>query len=523
MNQFIKKHEEKIVGVLSGWDRIRFLGTLRVLSDVRGMMSWLGEQHVLLKQFRGFAIDLTKRLQASVEATATAAGRTIQYLASSTLSKEALVQELLRREGLREGLVCVLSCVEPCYTFDVRRNKAEKWIDLVRSVRKCLHWYLYYLHPLWGLCHVRIQSWLPFTVHVCVNGRESLCQELKQAGIGHRQQDNCLVSVDDAAAAQRILDAQPWANWSGQLTELLARACPELCSLQMQGAPLVHYWSAQETEWATDIMFRSPAALANLYPALVRHGISMFSSADVMRFLGRQQLPQDGGVYAHFPGDVVSDLKRRSEGIRVKHRLNANSIKMYDKQGSVLRIETTINDARDMRVYRTSENDPSGPKKLQRLRKGVVDLPRRAEISQAANKRYLEALAAVETPTLLRDVLDRLAQPIKHDGRRSRGLQPLSGRDADLVAFLMRGEFTINGFRNRDLRHALFGPTDDPAQIPRQSASSGRLLRLFREHKLIYRVKGTHRYQLSAEGRRQLPVLLAVRQASTRQLQQTTD
>jgi hypothetical protein len=83
--------------------------------------------------------------------------------------------------------------------------------------------------------------------------------------------------------------------------------------------------------------------------------------------------------------------------MRVKHRLNANSIKMYDKQGSVLRIETTINDARDLRVYRASETDPHGPKTLRILRKGVVDLPRRADISQAANERYLESLAAVET------------------------------------------------------------------------------------------------------------------------------
>jgi hypothetical protein len=191
VQKFIAQHAAQICGVRSGWDRVRFRGTLRVLSCVPGLFAWMLEQNKLLKGFDKFSEELTNGLKKSVEQVASAAGRKIEYLASSALSKEALVQELLRREKIEHGVVCVLSCTEPCQSFDIRKDPVKKHSDLVSRLRKCLHWYWYFIHPIWGLCHVRIQSWLPFTVHVCVNGREWLCQELKRAGIGFRRRDNC--------------------------------------------------------------------------------------------------------------------------------------------------------------------------------------------------------------------------------------------------------------------------------------------------------------------------------------------
>jgi hypothetical protein len=301
-----------------------------------------------------------------------------------------------------------------------------------------------------GLCHVRIGSWLPFTVHVSINGREWLCQKLQQDGIPFTRSDNCLTKVANLAAAQKILDGQPWAHWRGILNGLVKRSCPALLKLPLADRHHEFYWSADETEWATDVMFRSPEALAKRYPNLIQHAMMTFSSREVMRFLGRTRMPTGGGVDVRFNGQVVSDLRQRPEGLRIKHRMNQNSIKMYDKQGSVLRIETTINDAHELSVYRASESDPHGPKKWQRLRKGVVDLPRRAQISRAANRRYLDALFEADAPTLLGKVADTVSRPVLREGRRYRGLHPLSGPDAPLAQILLRGEFTLKGFRNRD-------------------------------------------------------------------------
>lgn len=519
MKEFIQKHESEIVGVLSGFDRIRFRGTLRTLAVTGGLMAWLGNRHVLLKHFKEFTMGLTASLKASVERMAAAGGRAVTYLASAALSKEDLVAELIRREGLTEGLVCVLSCVESCRSFDLHRNAETKHLDLLAAPRKCLHWYFYFLDPVLGLCHVRIQSWLPFTVQICANGREWLCRQLQAAGIGFRRRDNCLVDVADLPAAQAFLDGQPWADWQGILNGLLRRSCPALLELPTRDGFLNRYWSADETEWATDVMFQTPEALAKLYPSLIRHAISTFSSRDVMRFLGRTRMPSAGGVDIRFQGEVVTDLKYRPEGVRIKHRVNRNSLKMYDKQGSVLRVETTINDAHDMVAYRASEAEPSGEKKWRRLRKGVVDLPRRTEISQAANNRYLTALAAVDAATPLGQVADAVALHVVRGGRRVRGLHLVSGEDAQLAEAVLHGEFALNGFRNRDIRNLLYSAPDDPAQRRRQSAKVTRLLRLFREHGLILKVQGTQRYQLTAEGRRVLPAFVVARNASTEKLQ----
>jgi hypothetical protein len=520
MKEFIQKHQEDTRGVLNGFDRVRFRGTLRSVAVTNMLLRWLNHRHVLLKDFAKFAQGLTAQLKKSVEAVAAAAEKKILYLASSKLSKEDLIRELLRREGLTRGVVAVLSCVESCQTFQIRRNPETKHIDLTSVPSKCLHWYVYFMDAMLGLCHVRIQSWLPFTVHVCVNGREWLCCDLEKAGIGFVRRDNCLVDVDDVAAAQTLLDAQPWARWGDILQGLLERACPAVCQLPAWGGHLERYWSADETEWATDVMFGSPQLLAKLYPLLIHYGICTFSSRDVMRFLGRTRIPRGNGVDVRFNGEVVSDLEYRPEGVRIKHRMNRNSIKMYDKQGSVLRVETTINDARDLGVYRASEAAPDGPKKWQRMRKGVADLPQRAAASQASNNRYLTALAAVDSATPLGQVADQVRLPVVRDGRRARGLHLVSGIDAQVAQAVLHGEFTINGFRNRDLRALLYPASDDPAEQRRQSGKVTRLLRLFVEHGLIRKVKGTHRYHVTAEGRRVLPAFVVARNASTEKLQQ---
>jgi hypothetical protein len=280
---------------------------------------------------------------------------------------------------------------------------------------------------------------------------------------------------------------------------------------------LSYYWSVSESEYATDVMFRTPAALARLYPALIRQGIQHFGSADVLRFLGHKT-QANGRVHGNHQGEVLSTLKHRPEGLRLKHQANGNSIKLYDKQGSVLRVETTLNRPHQFRVYRASERDPEGKKRWQVLRKGVGDLHRRAQICEAANGRYLEALASVRAGQSAGAVAQRVCHPIFRDGRRYRGLNPWAEPDATLLAVLQRGEWTVNGFRNRDVRAALYpGPADATEQRRRCGRVTRALARL-RAHGLIRKVSGTHRYHVTASGRAIITALLAARQADVEKL-----
>lgn len=516
MLRFVQRHAEKVTGVLHGFDRLRFRGTLRNLMFIEGMREFLWRSKVLLKNFGSYVGEVTDKIKAAVEQTAQQAQRPLRYLTSSSIDKEAVARRIASEDHVREGLICVLSCVENCQSFEVGPNRAIKQLELRFVPRKCLHYYFYLQHPRLGFLHVRFQSWFPFDLRVCMNGREWLCRQLDRAGIGYARRENCLIHVADVARAQGLLEAQLRTDWTAQLNDFAALVHP-LRTHIFQAWPVDYYWSLDESEWASDVMFRSPRVLAELYPRLVRHAVSNFGSRDVMRFLGRK-VPATG-INVQFQGEVISDMKQRPEGIRVKHRVAGNSIKMYDKQGSVLRVETTINAPRDFKVYRAKEGDPEEAKSWLPLRKGVADVHRRAQVSQAANERYLDSLATVEETTPLAELTAPLCKRTRFQGRSVRALNPLAAADAQLLETVNRGEFAINGFRNRDLQACCYASAaQSPAERRRRSARTSRQLRMLRAHGLIKKVAKSHRYQLTDFGRLAITALLAARQADTTKL-----
>src|SRR5687768_12846800 len=403
MHRFLQQHAADVTGVLSGFDRLRFRGTLRLLANARGLMSLMGHLGVRCKDFKPFALGVSARIRAAVEQVAAAAGRPLIYLKGWTPEKEQLARALARRDGIETGFIGVWGAVEGCRSFDLRSDKARGLLLVEPAPRKCQHYYLYYLHPRFGLLHVRLQSWLPLNVWVCLNGREWLARGLTTAAIPFTRAANCIRAVDDLAAAQAALDAQVTHPWQQELAALVGAITPPHSALGVR-FPLHYYWSLEESEWATDVLFRSPSALGRLYPRLVRHGMTALACTEVMRYLGKHVNP-DGSAHARFTGEVLTDLRpatpripspkpppRGTECVRLKHRVNRNWVKLYDKAPDVLRAETVINDARDLKIRRRREGEGlDAPKRWAPLRKGVVDVPRRAEVSQQANGRYLDA------------------------------------------------------------------------------------------------------------------------------------
>jgi hypothetical protein len=493
MERFLKRHGDRVIGILSGFDRVLFRGTLRSISYVQGMEIFLSSQHVLLKDFGRFAERVSARLKAHAEALAHRHGRPFEYLAASSQSKEDRARQILTRDGVTEGLICVLSCVEPCQAFAIRKDRARKHLVLTSQERKCLHLYFYYVDREFGLIHVRLQTWLPMTIQVCINGREWLARRLSRASIGYEQWENSFTRIDDLPRAQQLLDQLTTRDWALLLTRWARRVNPWISA--PDAWPLHgYYWSIRQGEYATDVMFRDAASLAAVYPALIRQAIDHFGSDEVLRFLGRRTGPRSNG-------EVTTHLQRRVEGVRIKHWVEENSIKMYDKHGCVLRIETTINTPRRFKVRRQTTRRGHRGRHWVPLRKGVADLPRRVEISRAANARYLDALAVVGEPTPSHRLLDPVSAPILRDGRRYRPLHPISPHEATLFRVILRGEFHLHSFRNRDLRaHLDPCPAPDSVSHRRASTRITRRLALLRAHRLIYKVPGTQAYRITKKG-----------------------
>jgi hypothetical protein len=514
MNAFVQQHLGRVTGLISGWDRLRFRGTLRMLANVAGLGNFLSYTGHLFKDFGQYVQELSRKVRSASLAAAETAGRPVVHLDSPSVCKEDMAREIQRRDGIEQGLICVLTCVEGCWSYDIQSDRKRGLLELVHRFRKCQHLYHYLVHPTFGFMHVRLQTWLPLNLHACVNGREWLSRQMAQAGVGHRRAGNCFTAVDDLARAQALADEQVRFDWAAALGELAGRINPALPSV-VGGYRVGYYWSLDQSEWATDVMFKSKAELEALYPGLIRHGMESFGSRQVMRFLGRSV---GAGVTPRFSGEVVSDLCERPEkyeGVRIKHAVNRNSVKMYNKAGNVLRVETTLNDMRDLQAVRVE----NGRKVWKKMRKGVADMPRRAELSEKANQRYLEALAAAGTPVPLKSLTDKLSRGVSWNGKRVRGLNLLGEADAALLEAAGRGEFLISGLRNRDLQALLYDkPTDDPAERRRRCGQVTRKLRMLRAHGLLHKLPHTHRYVVSEKGRKLIAALHAAREADIEKL-----
>lgn len=507
MERFIERHQGQIVGVLSGFDRLLFRGSLRSISYVKGMDAFLASQDVLYKDFGRFARRLSTRLCQHAEKIAHERGRPMQYVAAPSASKEEIALKIAKRDDVREGLICVLTCVEPCQSFDIRGDRASGHLQLIQTQRKCTHVYFYFIDPEFGFMHVRLQTWLPFSIQVCINGREYLARQLDRAGIGYERRDNCFARIDDLPRAQRMLARLEKRSWSRVLSALGRRVNPLITGksgLDLHG----YYWSTRQSEYATDVMFRDAASLQALYPRLADHAIQQFSCRDIMRFLERR-------TNNRFSGSASGTLVPRGDGLRVRHWVEENSIKMYDKQGSVLRVETTMNNPRRFKIRRLGVRKGCRRMSWLPLRKGVADIARQAEICRSANARYLDALAVVTAPMISHQVLDPVSQPVVCKSRRHRALRPVSREEAAIFRVMLRGEFAIQGFRNRDLRTALLA-VDEQDRAARRKASGQitRLLITLRAHGLIYKVSHTRYYRITKRGQQVMTTALKLRDAN---------
>ena len=177
---------------------------------------------------------------------------------------------------------------------------------------------------------------------------------------------------------------------------------------------------------------------------------------------------------------------------------------------------------REFKVYRAKEGEPGQEKRWRKLRKGVCDMYRRGQVCRAANHRYLEALASVTGSNSLLQEAAEVCRPVTRNGKRYRGLNALAQKDHALLLALSRGEFALTSIRNADLRALLYPSVKtaktSKAETRRTSAAITRQFALMRAHGLLRKLSSTHRYQLTAKGRRIITALIAACNADVEQL-----
>jgi hypothetical protein len=492
-NPFVAKFAASIIAVLSCFDRVIFKGHLPFGAEAhlnRFVDHTLGMRR---KDFLAFLQQQSDQLVTHGQHFANQHGAPYHYLRGAH-RKEALVRQILTERRLHEGLVCVLCCPETCRTVKLLYGKQRPRLVFTYRPQRVL--YFYFLDADFGLLYLRLQTWFPFTFQAYVNGHDWLARQLSRQGVGFVQQDNAFTQLEDPQQAQRLADRFERLPWVRLLNRWARLVNPLLRQPWLRGQG--YYWVLDQAEYSTDLLFTSPQALAELYPRLLDHAALHFSAQDLLTFLGRRLHPR-------FDGEVLTDCKKdRRPGARIKHRVKNNWLKMYDKFGQVLRIETVINNPREFKVRRRRLRHGRHHLGWCPMNKGVSNFYRYRQVAAAANHRYLAALAVVADPSPAYRQAERLAQPKVARGRSYAGFNPARRHDVRLFAAVLRGDHLLHGFRNADIRRLLHGEATHPDVRRQQGAAVGRLLKRLHVRGLLAKIPRTRRWRLTEVGQRLL-------------------
>jgi hypothetical protein len=497
--KIIDKFKEKIKGVLSGFDRMIIKGHILQLFSDSGKKYFMSQENVLLKDFGTYAEQTTKSLKAHVEKIAEDSQRPLIYLNSSKLSKEGTALEILKNDPINEGLVCILSSLELCDSLEIKKNLETQKLELKNGKRKCLHYYFYFLDKEFGFMHVKLQTWFPFGMQIYINGREYIAKQLDKAGIAYSRYDNSFTHIDDITIAQKISDDLGSRKLDNMLNHFALQINPIIGRIkEVLGCD--YYWCMDQCEYATDVMFNSRSDLESVYTDFIEHAIVNFKYDDVMTFMGRK-------MHHAFSGEIVSDIKKRPFGVRIKHRMKKNSIKMYDKC-SVLRVETTINSPREFKIYKRNEADEKTGKWIP-MGKSIANLYRYAEVSKSANERYLDAIALADMKGDCIDEIEKICKKVEKGNRSYSAFNPLSDETEKVFCAVLNGGNHINGFTNAVIRKLIF-PTasDDDIKIRNKTT---RILAKLKSHGLISKIPRSFRYKITAKGIRIITATLSIK------------
>ncbi len=387
MCKILEQYSDKIKGSFSFFDRMIINGYLTPLMNEHSRAGALYQLGVLYKDFKTYFTSVTESITKQVEDSAAGLNRPVIYLPSAKERKENTAKRILAESPVDSGLICVLKTLESCRTAKVYGSDEGKLV-VKSSNTKCLHYYLYYLDKAYGFMFVKIQTWFPFNIQVYINGRELMKSVLDKNNISYQCYDNSFTDISDVAKAQGLADKFDSQKLCRHLDAFAKSANPFLGTVQKtfgQGC----YWCVSQCEFATDVMFKERRLPGDIYPSLAGHASHGLTCTDVFTFMGRKPDPR-------FQGEAVSDYKNRPVGCRVKFRLKSNSVKMYDKC-SVLRVEATVNDPRELKIYGTvHHNDGTEPKAWKPMGKSISNLYRYAGVAKACNQRFLDAMVAHE-------------------------------------------------------------------------------------------------------------------------------
>ena len=491
MSMLTEKYASKIRGVLSCFDRVLITGTLPDICYADAMSSHLRSKGIRIFDYTHFAEPLRDEIRLHAERLAQESALEIEFIRKKNFRKEKRIKQIVAKRGDHPGLVHIFSALEPCPSFKPWHDKKTGRTFLRGAESKCVHYYFYIILEDLGLCYLRVPTWAPFRLQFYFNGHHQLASLVRKKNLSYCLLENAFIETEDFAKIQQLADSLQVKTLHRRLDQVAKTFCPVI-----RHFPSGYHWTLMQVEFSTDVVFKYQRDLHPLYETIIRTAIHAVKPDQVATFLGRK-------LHGTYQGEIGNDFHTRVEGTRIKHHMGPVSIKMYDKLGILLRIETTLNDVSFFKHHRKVEHrDGTWEMKEAPLKKSIYSLPVLRELMEAANRRYLEFVSTLEDPTVGIKNLEKISEPTTDGQRTYRGFNLFRDEDRKLFEGIVRGEFHIHGFQNCSLRTLL--PEKSGSQI-------SRLFKRLKMHGLIKKIRGTYRYYLTRLGQKTALTALKLR------------
>jgi hypothetical protein len=494
ITEFHKKYADKIEGTISCFDRILITGSLTRWGYAEAMRSYLLINNIRIFDYPLFAKQYNEQIRQQIESISKEHKIEIEYIRSPhKFDKQANIQKILEKRGNEPGIVKIYSSMELCDSYSPYFNKEKNSSVLRLRNSKCIHYYIYLIDKVLGLCFFKIPTWLPCRVQFYFNGHNYLEYKLKKHNIEYEMEDNAFSKISDYQKAQELSDnfrTEVIHNW---LDIISSRYIPFLVTTNQ-----TYRWSITQAEYSTDLIFKNSEAIKSIYEELVLKCIHTVKPGNIATFFSRK-------LAANYEDEVGSKYNKQIQGTRIKHFMGANSIKIYDKGKTILRIETTINDIGELKIYRdVVTKSGETVTRLASMKKSIYSFYDLGKHCNSSNSRYLDYLASFTDNSDGRNKLNKLSGKKVENDRSYKGFNFFDKFDSNLFQVLLSGEFNINGFRNKSLRKRL-----------KHSISASQMSRVLKRLKLfglIKKVKNTFKYYLTKLGKKVIAAGLIVKE-----------
>jgi hypothetical protein len=482
MELLTERYSKKIAGTISCYDRVIIQGILPGICYAKGMTGYLYDNKIKIFDYPRFAEPLRDELKKNAEAIAKDNGLEIEFIRKKNIRKESRIKKIIESRGDHPGLVHIFSAMESCQTYKPWHNKKTHKTYLKFNQSKCLHYYFYFIDEYLGLSYVRVPTWCPFRLQIYFNGHNWLASELKNCNTDYTLIDNAFTNIDSFTIAQKLSNSLSPEVIHKRLDNFAKKYCPVIKHFGLH-----YHWSIMQAEYATDIVFKRQKELQDIYGQLTRTAIHTVKPENVATFLGRK-------LHPNYQDEMGNRFNTRIEGTRISHSMGKASIKMYDKFGLILRIETTVNDVSFFKHYRKVEHrDGSSSMKFAAMKKGIYSFLPLQELLRSANSRYLEFISEIDDHSSGIRNLERISKSKVKKSRSYKGFNLFSEDDQLLFESIVRGEFHISGFQNKHIRKKLAN---------KNSGQVSRILKRLHVHGLIKKVGHTYKYYLTKLGLR---------------------